>query len=214
MDLLLSILQTNTEISFKETTRLYFGQFSIKLVFDFEFVDPQCRLGAFVSVLKSYLNSPGSKPGSGRVRKEGSVVTVFLTDADIARKLITHVDLAFNISSVDTYLTAIEFPTTQERQDHLFNDGIFRGKNFKYLYKVTIVDGIMKRHAAAVHELLKAVDEDSDNFSLTIGVQHQLTRYSYLYKNYYYCNDLGHITWIRLLDPKFIKKIQTVMNEI
>jgi hypothetical protein len=213
MDLLSSILQTNTEISFKEPGKLYFGLYPIKLVFDFEFVDYRCRPKDFVSVAKAYLNTSKLNYSVGRVRKESNLVTVFVADADVAQQLLTHIDLAFNISSVDTYLTAMEFPLTQARQDHLLNDGLFRGKNFKFRYKITIVDGMMRRHVNAVNELLKSVADDSDNFSLSIGVTHQLTRYTYLYNNYYYCNDLGHTVWIQLVDPKFIKKIQSIMNE-
>jgi hypothetical protein len=166
-----------------------------------------------VSVAKAYLNTSELNYSVGRVRKESNLVAVFVTNADVAWQLLTHIDLAFNISSVDTYLTAMEFPLTQARQDHLLNDGLFRGKNFKFQYKITIVDGMMRRHADAVNELLKSEAEDSDNFSFTTGVKHQLTRYNYLYNNYYYCNDLGHTVWIQLVDPKFIKKIQLIMTE-
>jgi hypothetical protein len=213
MDLLSSILQTNSEISFKEITRLYFGQFPVKLVFDFELNPTTFSQRHFINVAKSYLNSAGVAPAQGRVRQDGYLVTVFIESTSTAQQLIDHVDLVCNNSSVDLFLVAMEFPLSQQRQDHLRNDGVVRNKNFKYRYKVIITNGLSRNHQAAINELMKSIAEDLENFHISRGVRNQLGRTYYFYDNHYYCNDLGHITWIQLLDPKFIKKIQPVMNE-
>jgi hypothetical protein len=213
MDLLSSILQTNPEISFKEATRLYFGQFPVKLVFNFELNLTTFRQRRFINVVKAHLNSTETAPARGRVRQDGYLVTVFIESTSTARQLIDHVDLVFNNSSVDLALVAMEFPLTQQRQDHLFADGVVRSKNFKYRFKVIITNGLSRNHQAAINELMKSIAEDLENFYVSRGVRNQLGRTYYFYDNHYYCNDLGHITWIRLLDPKFIKKIQPVINE-
>ena len=208
MDLLSSILQNNPQIKFKEPDRLYYNQFSTKLV--------------FVDKDSSYYNarhwSLGAFNDPVRVRHEGHTFAIFVNDRASAERLIDHVNKNCRLwrpdYSIEQYLTAVEFPLTSAREQHLADGKIFRNKNFKYQYRVAITDGLMKQHKAAVKELLKSIDEDQENFRCNNGMLHRLRAFSYLYNNYYYCNDLGHITWISLLDPKFIKKIQSVVIKI
>jgi len=207
MDLLSSILQNNPQIKFKEPDRLYYNQFSTKLV--------------FVDKDSSYYNtrywSPVALKDPVRFRHEGHTFAIFVKDQASAERLIDHVNKNCRLMrpdySIEQYLIAVEFPLTSEREQHLADGKIFRNKNFKYQYRVAIIDGLMKRHKEAVKELLKSIDEDQENFRCNTGMLHRLRAFNYLYNNFYYCNDLGHITWIRLLDPDFIKKIQTIVQK-
>jgi hypothetical protein len=207
MDLLSSILQNNPQIKFKEPDRLYYNQFSTKLV--------------FVDKDSSYYNArhwlPGAFKDPVRFRQEGHTFTIFVNDQASAERLIDHVNKNCRLMrpdySIEQYLIAVEFPLTSAREQHLADGKIFRNKNFKYQYRVAIADGLVKQHKSAVKELLKSIDEDQENFRCNNGMLHRLRAFSYLYNNYYYCNDLGHITWIRLLDPNFIKKIQSVVQK-
>ena len=208
MDLLSSILQNNPKIKFKEPDRLYYNQFSTKLV--------------FVDKDSSYYNtrhcSPVAFKDPIRFRHEGHTFAIFVKDQASAERLIDHVNKNCRPMrpdySIEQYLIAVEFPLTSAHEQHLADGKIFRNKNFKYQYRVAIVDGLVKQHKSAVKELLKSIDEDQENFRCNNGMLHRLRAFSYLYNNHYYCNDLGHITWIRLLDPKFIKKIQSVVIKI
>jgi hypothetical protein len=207
MDLLSSILQNNPQIKFKEPDRLYYNQFSTKLV--------------FVDKDSSYYNarhwSLGAFNDPVRFRQEGSTFAIFVNDQASAERFIGHVNKNCRLwrpdYSIEQYLIAVEFPLTSAHEQHLADGKIFRNKNFKYQYRVVITDGLMKRHTAAVKELLKSIDEDQENFRCNNGMLHRLRAFSYLYNNYYYCNDLGHITWLKLLDPDFIKKIQTIVQK-
>ena len=207
MDLLTSILQNNPQIKFKEPDRLYYNQFSTKLV--------------FVDKDSSYYNtrhwSPVALKDPVRFRHEGHTFAIFVKDQASAERLIDQVNKNCRLMrpdySIEQYLIAVEFPLTSAREQHLADGKIFRNKNFKYQYRVAIADGLMKRHKAAVKELLKSIDEDQENFRCNNGMLHRLRAFSYLYNNYYYCNDLGHITWLKLLDPDFIKKIQTIVQK-
>jgi len=220
MDLLSSILQNNPQIKFKEPDRLYYNQFSTKLVF----VDKDsCYYNTrhFVTGQQSYWirhnRSPVAFKDPFRFRQEGDTFAIFVNDRASAERLIDHVNKNCRLIkpdySIEQYLTAVEFPLTSTHEQHLADGKIFRNKNFKYQYRVAIADGLMKQHKAAVKELLKSIDEDQENFRCNNGMLHRLRAFSYLYNNYYYCNDLGHITWIRLLDPNFIKKIQSVVQK-
>lgn len=207
MDLLSSILQNNPQIKFKEPDRLYYNQFLTKLV--------------FVDKDSSYYNTrhwlPVAFKDSIRFRHEGHTFAIFVKDQASAERLIDQVNKNFRLMrpdySIEQYLIAVEFPLTSAREQQLADGKIFRNKNFKYQYRVAIADGLMKRHKEAVKELLKSIDEDQENFRCNNGMLHRLRTFSYLYNNYYYCNDLGHITWLKLLDPDFIKKIQTIVQK-
>jgi hypothetical protein len=194
-----SILLNNPEINFKESDRLYYNQFPIKISFR-------------SSVTVKHFNEPY------KTRRNGSGVTIFVLSHDAADRIIDHLNKYYSSFSqgqarVESIIVGLEFPITKEREIQLSNDKIFRNKNFKYQYRVAITDGLLRHHTPAVKELLKSIAEDRHNFQCNNGMLHRLRAFNYLYNNYYYCNDLGHITWIRLLDPSFIKKIQEVVKE-
>ena len=195
---LLSILQNNPKIAFKETDKLYYNQFPIKISFR-------------SSVTVKNFNEPY------KTRRNGSSVTIFVLSLDAGNRIIDHLNQYYRSFRhdvcVESIIKALEFPITKEREIHLSNDKIFRSKNFKYQYRVAITDGLMRYHTPAVKELLKSIDEDQENFQCNNGMLHRLRAFNYLYNNFYYCNDLGHITWLRLLDPDFIKKIQEVVRK-
>lgn len=214
------ILQNNPRIKFKEPDRLYYNQFLIKLVF----ADKNLSYSTIRHIVTGLPNpwlqskwSPIEFKELVKFRREGDTFAIFVNDRASAERLIDHVNKycdRLNNTGIEDLLVAIEFPLTSAREQHLADGKIFRNKNFKYQYRVAITDGLMKRHKSAVKELLKSIDEDQENFQCNNGMLHRLRAFSYLYNNYYYCNDLGHITWLRLLDPKFIKKIQSVVIKI
>jgi hypothetical protein len=152
-----------------------------------------------------------------RIRRNNELFSIFVSSTGAGERIIDHINKYYKFlnanADIEQYLTAVEFPLTDTREQQLADGKIFRNKNFKYQYRVAITDGLMKRHKPAVKELLKSIDEDQENFRCNNGMLHRLRAFSYLYNNYYYCNDLGHITWIRLLDPDFIKKIQPVVQK-
>jgi hypothetical protein len=213
------ILQNNPRIKFKEPDRLYYNQFLIKLVF----ADKNLSYSTIRHIVTGLPNpwlqskwSPIEFKELVKFRREGDTFAIFVNDRASAERLIDHVNKycdRLNNTGIEDLLVAIEFPLTSAREQHLADGKIFRNKNFKYQYRVAITDGLMKRHKSAVKELLKSIDEDQENFQCNNGMLHRLRAFSYLYNNYYYCNDLGHITWLKLLDPDFIKKIQTVVQK-
>ena len=218
---LLSILRNNPHIIFTESKKLYYGQFVVKLIFH-NGVD-------IYSVTRNVINCEDSWQHPRitipivqfnepvRIRREGDWFSLFLTSVASADRAIAHINRYVKSihpeNSIEQHLRAVEFPLSTEREQQLNSDKIFRRKGFKFKYRVAVTDGLMKRHQPAVKEFLKAVDEDSSNFQFNNGMLYRLDNYSYLYNNFYYCNDLGHITWLRLLDPDFIKKIQEVVTE-
>jgi hypothetical protein len=213
------ILQNNPQISFKEPDRLYYNQFLTKLVFS----DKNFSYSTIRHIVTGLPNpwlqskwSPIEFKELVKFRREGHTFAIFVNDRASAERLIDHVNKycdRLNNTGIEDLLVAVEFPLTSAREQHLADGKIFRSKNFKYQYRVAITDGLMKRHKAAVKELLKSIDEDQENFQCNNGMLHRLRAFSYLYNNYYYCNDLGHITWLKLLDPDFIKKIQTIVQK-
>jgi len=220
MDLLSSILQNNPQIKFKEPDRLYYNQFLTKLVFvdkDSSYYNTRYFVTGQQNYWARHNWSPVAFKDPFRFRQEGGTFAIFVKDQASAERLIDHVNKNCQLIkpdySIEQYLIAVEFPLTSAHEQHLADGKIFRNKNFKYQYRVAITDGLMKRHKAAVKELLKSIDEDQENFRCNNGMLHRLRAFSYLYNNYYYCNDLGHITWLKLLDPDFIKKIQTIVQK-